>query len=98
MVYLVEHQTYNLTAWVKLPSKWLKFWANLPNLANLFSRNLGKTPLTPYRRKEGYQRKSMTERLLSKLTILRSYLADKLGVNSWLVFQNLLKNKHPVYL
>ena len=40
-----KHQTYNLTAWVQLPSK---FWslvkmANLTNLSNLLSHNLGNT-------------------------------------------------------
>ena len=50
MAYLGEHQIYNLRAWVQnsLQSfgQWLKVLANLTDLTNLFSRNLGKTPMT----------------------------------------------------
>ena len=49
VAYLVEHQTYNPRAWIQLPpsfGQWSKFVANLANLLNLLSRNLGKTPFT----------------------------------------------------
>ena len=42
VAYLLEHQTYNPRASVLLPPK---FWSEVNFLANLLSRNLGKTPL-----------------------------------------------------
>ena len=45
---LGEHQTCNPRVWVQLRSKFwsvVKFLANLSNLTNLLSRNLGKTQL-----------------------------------------------------
>ena len=49
VAYLREHQTYHIRALVQPPSTsfdwWLKVLADLTNLANLFTCNLGKIPV-----------------------------------------------------